>query len=371
MNRSKLSLRRPLTLLGAAVLGAAAAVAIASPASAHHSEVAGKAVCDTTTGEWVVTWKVTSVAPPGVERYKLIKADLTPAGSTVTNIAVSTGDQYPYEVSKPIVGEQRVPGSARTASLTVQAQWKKNRSDFVEHKPSTGTVTLGGKCEEDKPAVTAPTASFASDCEGAVTVTLANGKEATKAVELAVKAKGFEQKYTLEPGDSKADIVVPAGAGKIVVTERGKDTPVGTYTWKQPEACAEPGEPEGAVEFTCDEMIFTITNPADGETVTVVFKPSTGEPQTLVVKPGETKQAKFAASEGFTVTATTGDGEEETFAWEQPEGCDNGGGGGGDDGDLPVTGVAATGIAAGALVLLAAGAMLFVISRRRRTTFTA
>ncbi|MEH1130176.1 cell wall anchor protein [Micromonospora sp. CPCC 206061] len=369
MNRSKLSLRRPLTLLGAALLGAAAAVAIASPASAHHSEVAGKAVCDTTTGEWIVTWTVTSVAPPGVERYKLIKADLTPAGSTVTNIAASTGDDYPYEVSKPVVGEQRVPGSTESASLTVQAQWKKGKKDFVEPRPSTGTVTLGGECEKDVPSVTAPTASFASDCEGAVKVTLANGEEANKAVQLTVTAKDFEQKYTLEPGTSKDDIVVPAGAGKISVAESGKDAPLSTYTWEQPKGCVEPDEPEGEIEFTCDEMIFTIKNPANGETVTVTFTPNTGEPQTLVVEPGQTKQAKFPASEGLTVTASSEESGEATFAWEQPEGCEEGSGGGG--GDLPVTGVAATGIAAGALVLLAVGVMMFMIARRRRTTFTA
>jgi hypothetical protein len=185
-----------------------------------------------------------------------------------------------------------------------------------------------------------------------------------------VTATGFKQTYTLEPGTKKDDITVPAGAGKITVTEAGKDAPIGTYTWEDPGTCAEPGEPEGSVEFTCDEMIFTVSNPKDGETVTITFTPNTGEPQTLVVEPGQTKQAKFPASEGLKVTASAEGIDDETFAWEQPEGCEEGGGGGGDDGDLPVTGVAATGIAAGALVLLAVGGMLFMIARRRRTTFT-
>ena len=41
MIRSKLSLRRPLAVLGAAALGLGAATMVASPASAHHPTIYG------------------------------------------------------------------------------------------------------------------------------------------------------------------------------------------------------------------------------------------------------------------------------------------------------------------------------------------
>lgn len=380
MKRTKLSLRRPLTILGATVLGAAAAISIASPASAHHSEVAGSYVCDTTTSEWVVTWTVTSFAPRDVNRYKLIKADVTPAGTTVTNITVSQGNDYPYEVGKPLVGEQRVPADAEGASLTVQAKWE---NKFKEDQPASAAVKFTGECEKDTPPtspspspspsatppaeVTAPDATFLPECDGTVKVTLINGDDANAPVELTVTAKNFEKTVTVNPGETNDDVVVPAGAGKITVTEKGQDEPVTKpFTWAQPEDC---GEPSLAVAATCEELVFEITNPEDGAPITVTFTPSTGEPQTVTVAPDTTELVRFPGSKGLTVTPSAEGVEGEPIAWE-PEDCAAGGDGGG-DGDLPLTGVAIGGIAGGAGVLLAAGAALFFLARRRRMTFTA
>ena len=66
-------------------------------------------------------------------------------------------------------------------------------------------------------------------------------------------------------------------------TPTAPETPTPTPTPTEP---GEPTSPEGFIEFTCDEMIFTIVNPEDGETVTVTFTPNTGEPETLTVEPG-------------------------------------------------------------------------------------
>ncbi|HEX2772593.1 MAG TPA: cell wall anchor protein, partial [Micromonosporaceae bacterium] len=59
MNRPKLSLRRPLAVLGATFVGLAAAVAVAAPASAHHPEIAGTG-CKLEDGSVKVTWTVTN-----------------------------------------------------------------------------------------------------------------------------------------------------------------------------------------------------------------------------------------------------------------------------------------------------------------------
>ena len=59
--------------------------------------------------------------------------------------------------------------------------------------------------------------------------------------------------------------------------------------------------------------------------------------------------------------------ESTTIEYEQPEDCDNSGGGGG----LPLTGAAAGSIAGGAGAMLAIGAVLFLMARRRKVKFTA
>ena len=104
------------------------------------------------------------------------------------------------------------------------------------------------------------------------------------------------------------------------------------------------------------------------------LKTSKGEVRDLVVKPGEKKVETFSATPGFKVEltweATVGKktySGTETLKYELPEGCDSQGEGGG----LPLTGAAAGSIAGGAGVLLAVGAGLFFMARRRKVKFTA
>lgn len=353
MNRSKLSLRRPLTLLGAALLGAAAVVAIASPASAHHPTVSGEAVC-TSAGTWLVRWTIGNSERdiPGT----ITALTVRPEGTKVTGVDVGTQ----VAAGGNVLGIHVVPGDKGKAEVAVSMQWTRGSRKIDANR--RGSVEFGGTCT--KPS-SKPAARFASDCEG-VTVTLVNEKDATAPARFVVTgAGGFKAEKTVETGE--AQVVVPAeNAGKITVTEDGKK--IGEYSWEKPEDCAEPTFAYGS---TCEALTFEITNPETGDPITVTFTPSTGEPKTVTVEPGTTETVEFPASEGLTVTPSIGGVSGDPLAWEKPEDCDTGGGGGGDDGDLPVTGVAATGIAAGALVLLAVGVTLFMISRRRRTTFTA
>ncbi|MFG1913666.1 cell wall anchor protein [Micromonospora sp. NPDC048898] len=399
MNLPKSPLRRIAAIAAGALIGLTGVGVMASPASAHYSQVSGKAVCETTTGEWVVTWTVKSKAHYSSKFFRLRSVELTPANTTVTNIKVSDPNKYPYDVNTPITGVQRVPGSATQATLAVKAKWD---DGYPEDKAVKGTVTFGGTCEKDTPpasptpspttstppasptptpsptvttppaAVTVPTASFASDCEGAVTVTLANGADATTDAKLTVKATGFSQTYTVKPGASKSDIVVPAKAGAITVSEG--DKLVGKpYTWTAPEDCVKPGEPQAGFESTCDKLIFGFANPANGKAFEVTLTPNKGEAQKRTVEPGKTVVVEFPASEGLTVTpAAEGLDDTSPIAWEKPADCNPGQGGGDkDEPALPLTGAATGGIIAGAVVLLAAGAGLFVMARRRRVRFTA
>lgn len=376
MIRPKLSLRRPLAVLGAVFLGLTAAVAVATPASAHHSEIRGNFNCDRATGEYVGSWKVKGVAPAPKYRFTNVRSKRH-VGNTATDvplsiIKVTNGKDFPFTSNKRVEEKLRVPGDTTKLSLKVKAEWD---NGYKEDRPRQKSIELSGNCEQKEtppPATAKPTASVEADCDGNVIVKLENSTEATAEARFTVTGEdGFKKRIKVKPGKTD-EVSVPAkNAGKITVTEKGEEEPLFDGTPDAPENCVEPGDWTGSYLSTCDELIFEIVNPEDGETVTVTFTPNKGEAQTLTVEPGKTETVKFPAEEGLTVTPSAeGRDETEPIAWEKPEECDQGGGGGGGD-DLPVTGAAAGAIAAGAGVLLAVGGVLFFLARRRRVTFTA
>lgn len=360
---SRRRLRRLAVLATGALLGLGGVLAVAAPASAHHSVVNPTAVCDTTTGEWVVTWTVDSVAPEGVNHYKLVKVDTTPADSPVSNITVTTDDTYPHDVGTPLVGEQRVSGRARSASLAVKAKWE---NGFQEHKPAYGKIEFGEKCEKDRPK---PNASFESACDGSVTVTLTNDQEAKVPAKFTVTAGDFTKELTVEAGKSE-QVVVPAENAAEIIVKSGRKVFKGGF--ETPEDCAPV---KVASRSDCDSLTIAIENPKGNASVEATLTPKGGEAQTVTVAAGETKEVKFDATEGTVVTVTIGE-DSADVPWEKPANCESpspsptpGAGGGGPA--LPTTG-AATGTAVGiAAVLLAAGTGLFFFFRRRRIRFTA
>ncbi|MEQ4302390.1 cell wall anchor protein [Plantactinospora sp. B6F1] len=376
MIRPKLPLRRPLAILGAAFLGMTAALAVAAPASAHHSEVKVAGVCNTTTGEWDVTWTVRSVAPRGVQKFKFAKVEAqkfvgaTSSELTIPGIEVTQGKNYPYEVNKNLEFKQSLPGETTGVAMRMKAKWD---NKYEENKWAGAQVTFAGTCEkeqEEPPATPNPAATVASECDGSVVVRLQNGPNATAPAKFTVKGtEGFEEKVTVAAGEEKSVTVPAANAGKITVTEEGQKEPLYKDTPPAAEDCVEPGEPALSYAMTCDEFLFEIDNPEDGKSFTVTLTPNKGEAKTVTVEPGKVETVSFPAEEGLTVTPSIDGQEGKPLAWEKPEDCENGGGGG--EGELPLTGAAAGGIAAGAVLLLVAGVVLYFVARRRRVTFTA
>jgi LPXTG-motif cell wall-anchored protein len=156
--------------------------------------------------------------------------------------------------------------------------------------------------------------------------------------------------------------------------------PVGK-TVTQPEGCQPPSTPPTTpppaadaptplLEQDCTTISIGVDNPKNGQEVTLKFETSKGEKRTTVIKPGERKLEKFSAVPGFFVNVTPtgipGAGTEK-IDYQQPANCAASGSGGG----LPVTGAAAGSIAGGAGLLLVIGAVLFMVSRRRKVKFTA
>ncbi|WP_446218988.1 LPXTG cell wall anchor domain-containing protein [Micromonospora sp. IBHARD004] len=374
-----------MAVTASALIGIAGALTLASPASAHHSEVKVTAQCDTAAGEWVTTWTVNSYAPEGVNNYQFTKAEATSVVNgtatpfTIDGIAVSEGDTYPHSVSEPVVGKARLSGDATEASLTVKARWD---NEYNEKDDSSASIKFSESCDKvvtAPPAAANPKATVTADCDGDVAVQLENGAEATKDAAFTVTGTdGFTKTATVAAGKDTTITVPARNAAKITVTEAGQKAPIFDDRPAEAKDCVEPGEPIGSYQSTCDALIFQIENPKDGKTVTVTLTPNKGDAQTLVVKPGETKTATFKAFEGLTV-APRADGLDDAspVAWKKPTKCTSsspsappaGGGAGGPT--LPKTGAPAGLIAGGAAALLAAGAVLFVVARRRRVRFTA
>ena len=92
--------------------------------------------------------------------------------------------------------------------------------------------------------------------------------------------------------------------------------------------------------------------------------------ESRTVAPGSAEKVSFPAGDEETALVALPELGLELEVVYAPEGC-GGGGGGEEPPGLPVTGAAAGGIAAGAIALLALGAVLFVMARRRRIHFTA
>lgn len=188
---------------------------------------------------------------------------------------------------------------------------------------------------------------------------------------------------------------------------------------EEPEEPVEPKEPELLITdklfFGCDLFVFALRNDGEKEGVTLTLSPNQdathGHAPDLIelidVPDGEVEIPEdfaldtvgtlgggeefsagpldvgdahahgFEPFEGLVVTATVTIGEETLdsveISWDallEEDGtvCDEDGGEGG---ELPVTGTSTWLIAGGALALLAVGAVLFLVARRRRITFTA
>ncbi|MFI6268668.1 LPXTG cell wall anchor domain-containing protein [Micromonospora zamorensis] len=323
MIRPKSPFRRIAAVAAGAVIGIGTMTMFAAPASAHHPEPSGT-YCLGSDGQVTVTWKVGN--------SENIDATITAVSSTITS-AFTGGDLKVGATLKPKGGELLTATQTHTFSdskkkpkieLTVEARWERPDRIVTEHR--TVPATKSGKCAaQPTPSPSSPTPTPTTTASPTPT--------------------------TVSPSPSQPP------------TESPSPTPTAT---------TPPAEPVGTVESTCDKLTFTIENPADGKTVVMTLTPNKGEAKTLTVEPGKTGSVSFDAVEGLTVTpAAEGLDDNEPIAWEQPAECAPGQGGGKDEPALPLTGAATGGIIAGAVVLLAAGAGLFVMARRRRVRFTA
>lgn len=244
-------------------------------------------------------------------------------------------------------------------------------------------------------------------CDGSVDLQLSNNGQLSKYdVTFRVTAAGFEKTVKVAAGKGET-VHVPAGAGAITVS--APQMADATFTWARPDTCV----PTAAAESDCKNVTVTVTNPegnapakaevtygtetksttvAPGKselvtftagsatTATVKYPEITGtQPVTVTVKKGVCEPTTPATTKPATTAPTTGvpsatpsqSVPTSTSASTSPVETTPVSGDGGGDGQLPLTGSAAAGVAGGAFLLLVAGAVLYLLARRRKVNFTA
>ncbi|MFC5944922.1 hypothetical protein [Micromonospora harpali] len=417
MIRPKLSPRRPLVVAAAALAGLATAFAASSPALATSPSPSASA---TATASPSPTVTPTSPAPEGPACVSAADARYThtfkgkrgEASITLVNGPLCEGQEQSFALVSYVAPSAKVAfpqyvldksvkkftgvgaGELGVATLDFKVEVPQcyTQVDFVfgdeiidpltdngsrySHR-KVGSPKAPGSQSTGKPQEAwynggsetcspAPEVIAESDCEGNVELTLVNRSGNAAAAFTITGSGGYTETVSVPMRKIETRKLNPGQAQELKVTAPGMEDFTGG--WAKPEDCQEPevGEPDGGYESTCDELIFRIANPENGATLTSTFTPSTGEPKTVTVEAGRDVTVTFPASPGLTVTVTGDLASGEAIKWEQPKDCEDGeegGSGGGDqEGGLPVT---------GAVALLAVGAVLFVMARRRRIRFTA
>lgn len=395
MNRLKSPLRRLLAVTAGALLGVTGALALTGPAAAQ-TPAAGAPGCVTADK---AEYKHTFDGPKGTASITLQNGPLC-AGEVaefalVSYIAPSAKFALPQfvfdsQVKKfegPAAEQLALGGSKQTLEFQVKVPSCFTQVDFVRGSkiidPLDSMDNLYGKRKlaayngGQGTCAAAPDAEFVYNCDGTTEVTLIN-RGNVKAEFTVTADGGFTKTVSVPAGKLDEAISVPAANAKNITVSVG-DKVVAKGAWKQPETCVEPPEPKGSVVSDCKELIFTLQVPEGGETITITLTPNKGAAQTIVAEPGAAQPSvvRFKGFEGLVVTPSAEGVDLEPVAWEPPADCDkdNGSGGGEPDDEdeptLPVTGAAAGGIAAGALALLAIGAICYFVARRRRVTFIA
>jgi len=352
----RLFARRLSIVAAATVAGTAGILAFTTtPAFAHHTSVSGVPVCNPETGNFEIKWIVTNSESDKTATLKQVR--WTPDDAPPTNIFEGAFlPKHGANAPDPdLTGQQVLPGTATSASLTVLAKWD---NGFREKDPQSATVTMDGACKKNHPN---PHASFQSKCDGLVIVTLSNDEDATASAHFTVFGEGtLLATETVAAGGSKT-VTVPADkAGAIVVKEDG--VKLEEYAWVEPDDCAPVLVSHNS---TCDKLLVNVENPTGNrpKTFTIVSGEAS---ETFTLAGGEDKDFEYPGGAGVKATVTQqGANEGVTVEWENPGSICNPPTT--TTPPLPVTGTSLTSLigVGGALVLVGA-ALLFVLRFRRR-----
>jgi hypothetical protein len=355
VNLLKTPLRRTTALVAGSFLGLAGAVALAAPASAHYPSASGSSPCVSNEGEWTVDWSIGNDYGQDATVSSITAKDSAGKALDINGEIVAPGKIVPPYSDKngaaQIHGSSVVKG-ADAASIRVVLLWTDGYTNDGQNRHA----------EPLKVTVNKPTEKCVTESPTPTPSQTTSSPTPTPSETTSSPTPTPSETTSPTPSDTPTTSPTPTP------TESTPTLPVPT-----PSTSDEPAEFTPIVEMDCTTITIGMDNPTDGIAWGMHFKTTKGEERDITIKPGEKKTEKFSATPGFKVTVTltvTVDGQTysdfTTIAYEKPDNCDNGEGGG-----LPVTGAAAGGIAGGAAVLLAVGAGLFFMARRRKVNFTA
>jgi hypothetical protein len=211
--------------MGAAFVGAAATLFVATPAFAHHPTPVGDAVCNPA-GGWTVNWTIGSSNNKQEFQLTVVQAK---DGTSDANIAGSfTGElgSLPTAfklISDTFTGSQSYSSSVTSVWLQVTGMWQ-NTGGGSPSGPHTNNKTQAEvvqqpDCDPD------PVVTFKDNCDGTVTVTLGNENGQAP---ITFTVNGTD--HTVN-GGAKKDVTVPGNAEVVVSAPNNDDW---THTWKQP-----------------------------------------------------------------------------------------------------------------------------------------
>jgi LPXTG-motif cell wall-anchored protein len=205
------------------VAGLFGAIALASPAQAHHAEVSGQAECQVD-GKYAITWTVHN--PKWDNPFMKIKSVVTdPAANSFAKITANTW----LNAEESITEVQTVPGNTTKATLTVTSTWHlvKDGPVRVDTKTAIGEVKMPGKC-------TPVSATGEGTCT-TFDVTVTNSAEG-ETVDATVTYGTQTVPVTLAKGESKKVNLTPSSQKEAKITFNGSDFTV-TVPYNKPADC--------------------------------------------------------------------------------------------------------------------------------------
>jgi hypothetical protein len=205
----RLSLRRFFAVASAVAIGTIGALAVASPASAHHTNVAGLAKCNLATSTWEVTWFINNSESDKTAVLTDVTAD--PDGSAITDSVIADGTALPADtpgLQWELTGKQTFPGSEDSATLTLDlVTWSNGRTQNDQSR----TIEFRGKCD--------PLYEVKHECDKLI-ITLKVPERGHGVFHFKLTPnEGQARETALEPGDEPETVTFPGKAGLKVTLE--------------------------------------------------------------------------------------------------------------------------------------------------------
>lgn len=226
MKSFRLFVRRLSVVAATTAVGSAAVIAFSTtPAYATNATINGNAVCDTTTGNWVITWTVSNTwnFVGTLKEVDWSPTGPTPSGGIVVNATLAKGS--------PLTGTQTVPGTTTATRATLKV-----KTHFTNGHTATndGTAHFQDTCEQDKPKIGT---DANSTCE---TFTIKVSNTGTVTATGTVTSGSKTDNFDLAPAEH-VSFSYPGGPGITATVILGEQSD--TFQWKNPGDCPTPTTP--------------------------------------------------------------------------------------------------------------------------------